>query len=318
VETFDGKPFTEIYGHKLLAGPLKMALRLVCERGLAEELKTYDGCFNIRPMKASGSLSVHSWGLALDFNQATNPFQDKNARTWPDLITDFSDDFVKCFAEAGFEWGGLWNSIHDAMHFQLPWTQDWRESSKSLRPAVYAQEEPAAEEDAAEISQVSGTFDFSTKDGTIAAIKTECQKQGIGLSEQIAYVLATVEWETAHTFKPVREAYWKDEEWRRRNLSRYYPYYGRGYVQLTWKDNYRKYSEILGIDLVKDPDLAMEPPTALFILVHGFKTGTFTGKKISDYINSQETDFINARRCINVLDKAEEIAALAEKFLESC
>ncbi|MCK9378318.1 MAG: TIGR02594 family protein, partial [Syntrophobacterales bacterium] len=98
-------------------------------------------------------------------------------------------------------------------------------------------------------------YDFSTKESTIAAIKAECQRQGLDLPTQSAYVLATTEWETGHTFKPVREAYWHDEEWRRRNLSRYYPYYGRGYVQLTWEDNYRKYAEILSIDLVNDPTL---------------------------------------------------------------
>lgn len=168
---------------------------------------------------------------------------------------------------------------------------------------------------AASGTELASGYNFTTPKGTIAAIKAECQKQGIGLPEQIAYVLATVKWETAHTFRPVREAFWKDEEWRRRNLSRYYPYYGRGYVQLTWEDNYRKYGEILGIDLVNNPDLALMPETALFILVHGFKTGAFTGKKIMDYINAGEADFINARRCINALNKAEEIAAIAEKFL---
>ena len=318
VRTFDGKPFTSIYGHHLLAEPLKMALRLVCERNLAEELKTYDGCFNIRAMKSSGSLSVHSWGLALDFNQATNPFQNEYSRTWPDLVTDFSDEFIRCFLEAGFEWGGLWTSIHDAMHFQLPWTQDWRNSSGLLKPEVYSELAPEEYEYGPEnFPNVSGKFDFSTKEGTIAAIKAECEKQGIGLPDQIAYVLATTDWETGHTFKPVREAYLKDEEWRRRKLSKYYPFYGRGYVQLTWKENYRKYSQIMQLDLVNEPDLALEPQNALFILVHGFKTGAFTGKKITDFINSEETDFYYARKCINRLDRAEEIAAIAEKFLEA-
>ena len=96
---------------------------------------------------------------------------------------------------------------------------------------------------------------------------------------------------------------------------RYYPYYGRGYVQLTWKNNYEKYSGLLGIDLVGTPDLALEPGVAAFVLVHGFKTGTFTGRKISDYISADKTDFVNARRCINGLDKAYEIARLAEKFM---
>lgn len=159
-------------------------------------------------------------------------------------------------------------------------------------------------------------YDFSTREGTIEAIRAECRKQGLGLLAQVAYVLATVEWETGRTFKPVREAYWKDEEWRRRNLSRYYPYYGRGFVQLTWEANYQKYAGILGIDLVGDPDRALEPEIACFILVHGFRTGAFTGKKLADFVNDGGVDFIQARRCINALDRAQEIAALAEKHLE--
>jgi len=157
-------------------------------------------------------------------------------------------------------------------------------------------------------------YDFSTKGGTIEAIKSECAAQGIGLKTQIAYVLATVEWETNKTFAPVKEAYWLSEDWRRANL-RYYPYYGRGYVQLTWKNNYAKYSQILGEDLTNNPDLALKPEIALFVLVHGFKTGTFTGRKITDYINSGAADFVNARRCINGTDHAHDIARLAEKYL---
>jgi hypothetical protein len=158
--------------------------------------------------------------------------------------------------------------------------------------------------------------DFSSREGTIEAIKRECRAQDVALATQIAYVLATVQWETAQTFRPVREAFWLSEDWRRRNL-RYHPYYGRGFVQITWKNNYEKYSKLLGVDLVSNPDLAMEPRIALFILVHGFKTGTFTGRKIADYINRGQTDFVNARRCINGRDHADDIARLAEKFLRA-
>ena len=163
---------------------------------------------------------------------------------------------------------------------------------------------------------VQTSHDFSTKEGTIAAIRAECERQGLGLPEQIAYVLATVELETNGIFKPVREAYLKSEEWRRQNL-RYYPYYGRGFVQLTWKANYQKYAAILGVDLVHNPDKALEPEIALFILVHGFKTGAFTGKKLADFINAAGADFVQARRCINALDRAKEIAALAERYLKA-
>ena len=159
-------------------------------------------------------------------------------------------------------------------------------------------------------------YDFSSKEGITEAIKSQCAAQKIGLKSQMAYVLATAEWETNKTFKPVKEAYWLSEDWRRENL-RYYPYYGRGYVQLTWKNNYAKYSQILGVDLINNPDLAMDHDIALFVLVHGFKTGTFTGRKITDYINEGGADFINARRCINGTDHAHDIARLAEKHMQS-
>jgi len=158
--------------------------------------------------------------------------------------------------------------------------------------------------------------DFSTKEGTIAAIKGMCRSLEIGLPAQVAYVLATAQWESAQTFKPVREAFWLSEEWRKANLH-YYPYYGRGYVQLTWKNNYKAYSDILGVDMVTNLDLAMQPEIALFVLVHGLKVGTFTTRRITEFINERHTDFVGARFCINGTDKAHEIAALAEKFLAS-
>jgi len=142
----------------------------------------------------------------------------------------------------------------------------------------------------------------------------ECDRQGLPLTTQKAYVLATVEWETRGTFEPVREAPSKSEEWRRQNL-RYWPYYGRGYIQLTWKANYEKYGKILGLDLVNDPDLALDPEVARFILVHGFKNGTFTGRRLEEFVNPSKTDFINARRCVNALNRAKTIAQLARKWL---
>lgn len=104
----------KIYGNFALEGPLRRAFGLLVERGLSGELRTYDGCFNIRRMKGGSGYSVHSWGLAVDFNANSNGFGQA-----PTL----SSEFVQCFAESGFEWGGLWtpNKYRDGMHFQLPW-----------------------------------------------------------------------------------------------------------------------------------------------------------------------------------------------------
>lgn len=151
-------------------------------------------------------------------------------------------------------------------------------------------------------------------------IKT-CLKYGLSRDEA-AYVLGTADWETNHTFEPVREAYWvkNAEAWRKKNL-RYYPWYGRGFVQLTWEENYIKAGKRLGIDLTTDPDKVMEPEIAAEILVVGMLEGWFTGKDLDDYIDSvDESDkedfleFYNARRIVNSMDKANEIAVLSEKY----
>src|SRR5215471_16429867 len=49
-----------------------------------------------------------------------------------------------------------------------------------------------------------------------------------------AYVLATTYHETGATFQPIKE--WGSESYLKSQP--YYPYYGRGYVQLTWEANY--------------------------------------------------------------------------------
>ncbi|MEY3746925.1 MAG: hypothetical protein RL194_384 [Pseudomonadota bacterium] len=156
---------------------------------------------------------------------------------------------------------------------------------------------------------------MSDRAEAIVDIIDECDKQGLTLDTQKAYVLATVEHETGNTFKPVREAFFLKNPLRYLKSLRYYPYYGRGYVQLTWKENYRKYGDILGVDLVGNPDLACRPDVARYVLVHGFRTGAFTGKRLTDYVTAGKTDFINARRCINGTDKAARIAQLASKWL---
>lgn len=156
---------------------------------------------------------------------------------------------------------------------------------------------------------------MSERSEAIVDIIDECDKQGLTLDTQKAYVLATVEHETGNTFKPVKEGFFLKNPLQYLKRLRYYPYYGRGYVQLTWKENYRKYSDLLGVDLVGNPDLACHPNIARYVLVHGFRTGAFTGKEITDYVTVGKTDFINARRCINGTDKAAHIAQMAAKWL---
>ena len=140
-------------------------------------------------------------------------------------------------------------------------------------------------------------------------ILDHCAQKGL-LRNQAAYVLATTYHETAHTMKPVREmggeAYLRSKK--------YYPYVGMGYVQLTWLENYRKASAKLGVDFVKNPKLLLKPQHAAPILVTGMVEGWFTGKKLSDYITLQKSDFKGARRIINGTDKAALIAGYAKQY----
>lgn len=130
----------------------------------------------------------------------------------------------------------------------------------------------------------------------------------------VAYIMATVYWETDQTMQPIREGgginYLKAKS--------YYPWYGRGYVQLTWKANYAKFRDrvlkLYSVDIIAAPDLAMKPDVACFILFEGMLNGEFTGKKLADYFGSGAPDWWNARRIINGTDRAGEIAAIAKQF----
>lgn len=145
--------------------------------------------------------------------------------------------------------------------------------------------------------------------GDTQLIKAACEKAGLSI-KQTAYVLATAYHETAHKMKPVREAggeaYLKSKK--------YYPFVGMGYVQLTWEKNYKDWSDRLGVDFIKNPKLLLKPEYAVRILVDGMRLGTFTGRKLSDYISGSKADYKNARRIINGTDKADLIAQYAKAY----
>lgn len=145
------------------------------------------------------------------------------------------------------------------------------------------------------------------------------EAQAAGLSvPQAAYVLATAFWETNRTMLPVEEAYYlgpRAEAYRQR--LRYYPWHGRGFVQLTWESNYIRAGAALGVDLIGDPDRAMDPTISAQVLVIGSRDGWFAGRKLSHYIGAAGIDFAGARRIINGTDKAEQIAAIADEYLDA-
>ena len=107
----------KIYCNKLMVKPLEKAFFFVKTRKLEAEIKTWDGCFNIRKKRGNASPSLHSWGLAIDINAAWNGYNKPPT---------MSKELVQCFKDAGFDWGGDWGLGEkgnwkgcDSMHFQL-------------------------------------------------------------------------------------------------------------------------------------------------------------------------------------------------------
>lgn len=140
-----------------------------------------------------------------------------------------------------------------------------------------------------------------------------------------AYMLATAYHETDKTMQPIHEyggvKYF--DKYDTGNLAKVlgntpekdgdgYLYRGRGYVMITGRNNYAKFSKILGIDLLKDPEKACDTEIASKILVIGCTQGIFTTKKLSDYNN-----YPNMRKVVNGVDDAYLIAGYANKFEES-
>lgn len=135
-----------------------------------------------------------------------------------------------------------------------------------------------------------------------------------------AYMLATPAWETAHTMQPIREIGEGRGHAYGEPVGPYHKaYYGRGLVQLTWLQDYvhmqsRLAAHGIKADIVRDPDTVLQPEIAIAIMIIGMVEGAFTGKKLSDYLTDERTDFVNARRIINGLDKAETVAGYARGF----
>ena len=99
----------KLYCNKQIVAPLTQAFTNLIDRKMIDELKTWDGCFNVRRKRGLKSLSLHSWGIAIDVNAAWNGLGKE-----PTL----SKEFVQCFLDAGFDWGGTLRR-KDGMHFQL-------------------------------------------------------------------------------------------------------------------------------------------------------------------------------------------------------
>lgn len=144
-------------------------------------------------------------------------------------------------------------------------------------------------------------------------------------AKSLAYFFATVAHESGFTFQPIREGlgsasrnphlyrlqdrYWPSHSYNSNDA------FGRGYVQITWRENYEKADRklALGGSLAANPNRALEPEIAYLIAARGMREGWFTAgrHRLAMYVNDQVTDYRHARQIVNLMDKADEIAAHA-------
>lgn len=144
-------------------------------------------------------------------------------------------------------------------------------------------------------------------------------KRGTSLAA-LAYILATAWWETGQRVQPIKEG--GGEKYLR--SKKYWPWFGRGLIQTTWKDGYERIAVAMGLPkntFTNNPELLLTWEHALPAMFVGMEKGIYTTKKLSDYIDdideSDEEDvreWANARRIVNGTDKAATIANLALIF----
>lgn len=150
------------------------------------------------------------------------------------------------------------------------------------------------------------------------AIFDAFERYGDGDPRKLGYILATA-WHESR-LRPIREI--KASEgttvWEQYQKKYWYTgFYGRGFVQLTWEDNYRRMGDALGYDLVGNPDLALRTDVAAKIICLGMMKGMFTGKRLSDYIEGTKEDFYNARRVVGAIYvDGKDTAALIQSHVK--
>lgn len=156
----------------------------------------------------------------------------------------------------------------------------------------------------------------------IGLLLSEADKNGVTDQNQMAYILGTC-WHECR-FKSIKEIRAKvgTSVWSMQEKYWHTGYFGRGFSQLTKEANYKKFTLVVGIDLVKNPDAVLIPEIGAKILVYGMVNGSFTAlglsskNRLSKYFKpGQPPDWLNARRIVNGTFQADKVASEALKIL---
>jgi LysM repeat protein len=161
----------------------------------------------------------------------------------------------------------------------------------------------------------------STSKENIGTLLYECIELNVTDLRMVAYILATVLWETNKTFRS------REEIDKGRGKTYGIPdkrtgkvYFGRGFFKLSWYVNYERFTTLLNklgfdIDLVNKPELLLDPEIASRVLIIGMRDGKFTGRDLDDFFNLNKSDWYQARSVLDIsYDKAVIIKSIAEEL----
>jgi putative chitinase len=174
----------------------------------------------------------------------------------------------------------------------------------------------------------NGFMKVTQADG-IRAIIDEYERRQMTDIRHLAYILATVYHEVGKTMQPIEErgkGHGKPYGLKLKYSRKPYTspdqiYYGRGLTQNTWYEVYEsltraaKKQGLLDWDFLNHPELLLKMQSSIWATFHAMTTGLYTGMKLSYYFNDKKEDPLNARRIINVLDKAELIGSYYKGFM---
>lgn len=183
-------------------------------------------------------------------------------------------------------------------------------------------------------SLFNGSLRQSQLDGIIAILDKWEAESPKDDDRWLAYMLGTTHHETGRTMQPVRETFAATDDDAIKRLEKAWlagklpwvktPYWrrdaegkswlGRGFVQLTHRTNYQRLGAAIHVDLITDPDRAMDLDTAVSVLFVGMRNGLFTSAKLADFFNMSKETWVQARKIINGLESANRVESYAKTY----
>jgi len=162
-------------------------------------------------------------------------------------------------------------------------------------------------------SLFSGSMSQQQVDGQEAILgewEVQGQLSGPAMTDTrwLAYMLGTTYHETSQKMWPIEEYNGSSQPYGQPDPETHQSYYGRGYIQLTHRENYRKATTELGLkgdaDLEWHAVMALDPQIASDVMFIGMRDGWFRSdskgrQTLARYFDADSDDPYGAREIIN-------------------